>query len=144
MPNLPAVALDLDKSGNTFQGMRVYLGPSLGWVQTRIQPQFTITVTGTYTLTSDVGVVLVNVNAPVTINLPDVTQWLNETAYMPSTAFERAIWVKDIGAHAQANNITIVPFGAQLIDGLSQFTIASNRALIRLYPLADLSGWFVG
>ena len=143
-PILPG-SMDLDQGGNAFQSMRVYLGPSLGWVRTRIKPEFFITAAGVYTLATDVGVVFVNVAASVTINLPDVSGWVQEFAYNPATAFERAIWIKDLGGNATAFPITITPFGAQAIDAVpATIQIATNYQLLRLYPLSDLSGWFVG
>jgi len=144
MPILPFPAQDLDKSGNNFQGMRVYLGPSLGWVQTRIKPEFFVTAGGTYNLTTDCGVVMVNVAASTTFILPDVRFWVSEFAYQPATAFERAIWIKDLGGNATLFPITVNPFPGQLIDLLAGFQIINNHQLLRLYPLADLSGWFVG
>jgi hypothetical protein len=136
---------DLDQSGFAFQGLLVYLGPSLGWVKTRVKPEFFITSANTYTLTSDCGVVLVNVAGNVIINLPDVGAWVRESAYNPSTAFERAIWIKDLGGNAAAFPITVNPFGSQAIDALvTPFSIIQNRQLLRLYPLGDLSGWFSG
>ena len=136
---------DLDQGGSAWQGLMVYLGPSLGWVKTRVKPEFNITTSDTFTLSSDCGVVLVNVAGLVTINLPDVRQWVQEFAYNPSTAFERAIWIKDLGGNALLFNITVNPFGTQAIDALvAPFTIIQNRQLLRLYPLGDLSGWFSG
>jgi len=143
-PILPSPQ-DLDQSGYAFQGLNIYLGPSLGWVRTRVKPEFPITIADIYTLTSDCGVVLVNVTGSVTINLPDVRTWIQEFAYNPSTAFERAIWIKDLGGHAGAFPIVINPFGTQAIDTRATSTsISTNFQLLRLYPLADLSGWFTG
>lgn len=136
---------DLDQGGMAWQKARVYLGPTLGWVETQVRPTRNITTGGTTTLAAGDSVVLVNVALAVTINLPDVAQWLKEVAYQPATAFERAIWVKDIGGHAAVNNITITPFGTQTIDNsLASVVINTNLGFSRLYPLNDLSGWFVG
>ena len=143
MVNVPLLT-DLDKSGKSFQGLKVYLGPSLGWVQTRVKPESFIILPGAYTLDSDAGVVLVNIAAAVTLTLPDVRAWVQEFAYNPATAFERAIWIKDLGGNATLNPIIVSPFSGQFIDLLSSFSINTNWQLVRLYPLSDLSGWFVG
>jgi hypothetical protein len=143
MASLP-LPIDLDRSGNSYQGLRVYLGPSLGWVQTRVKPESFVTAAGTYQLGSDAGVVLCNVAAAIVLNLPDVRAWVQEFAYQPGTSFERAIWIKDLGGFATANPIVINPFPGQFIDLLTSFQIINNYQLLRLYPLADLSGWFVG
>lgn len=84
------------------------------------------------------SVILVNALAPVTITLPDVTSW-------GSGFFDRSIFVKDYGGNAAANNITIVPgVVGQNIDLLTSLVLASNHACARIYPVSDLSGWFVG
>ena len=138
--------MDLDQSGSGYQSVNVYLGPSLGWVKVRVKPQTKILAAGTTTLTADASVILVNINGLVTLNLPDVTKWIQETAYMPATAFERAVWIKDLGGFASpANPITVAPFGTQTIDGLAQsYTIIQTNQLLKLYPLNDLTGWFAG
>ena len=137
--------VDLDQGGNAAQNIKVYLGPSLGWVRQQVRPEQYVTTGGATTLTGGVGVVFVSVASAVTINLPDVKSWVYESAYYQATAFERAIWIKDLGGNAAAFNITVAPFGSQAIDGLAQnFTIIQNRQLLRLYPLFDLTGWFSG
>jgi hypothetical protein len=135
--------VDFDQSGvNTAQDVRAYLGPSLGWVRTRVKPQRFITAPGTYNATTDDGVILVNTTMNVTINLPDVGKWMTETAYQPATAFERTIWVKDFGGHSASSPITVVPFAGQVIDTMQgSYSISTNFALVRLYPLSDRSGW---
>lgn len=137
--------VDLDQSGQGYQQVRVYLGPSLGWVIVRVKPQRSVTAVGTTTLDAGDSLVLVNIAGLVTINLPQVSKWVKEVQYMPSTGFERAVWVKDFGGNAAAFNITIHPFAGDKIDNLAQdFTIVQNRQLLRLYPLNDLTGWISG
>lgn len=136
---------DLDQSGQYFQSTKVYLGPSLGWRMVQVQPTRTITAAGTTTLDAGDSVVFVNVAGAVTVNLPDVRLWMGQNYSRPMTGFERAIWVKDLGGNAAANNITVHPFTGQKIDNLlSDFVIVQNRQLLRLYPLNDLTGWFSG
>lgn len=94
--------------------------------------QQNVTTPGTTTLTSVGVVVLVNVSALVTIILP-----------APGSA-QDTIWIKDFGGNAQSFNITITPSVGKTIDGLISFTIASNHGILRLYALADLTGWYVG
>lgn len=136
---------DLDQSGNGYQRVNVNLGPSLGWTTVFVKPELNVTAAGSTTLSAGDSIVLVNVAGLVTILLPDVSKWVQENFYRPSTGFERAVWIKDVGGHAAAFNITITPFGAQTIDGLAQnFTIVQNRQILRLYPLNDRSGWYSG
>ena len=137
--------VDLDQSGQGFQSVVLDLGPTLGKVQTRVQPQRSITVAGTTTLDPGDSIALINIAGLVTINLPDVSLWVKQPHYAPATGFERALWVKDLGGNAVAFNITVHPFGVQTIDNLAiDYTIVQARQLLRLYPLNDLSGWFSG
>jgi hypothetical protein len=135
--------VDLDQSGFIFQRQRTYLGPTLGWSMLRIKPERYITAGGSYTISPDDGVVLVNVPAAVTLNLPDVNQWMNEPFSQPVTAFERTIWVKDIGPYAGSFHITVNAFSGQKIDTANSAVINTFYGVLRLYPLVDLSGWFV-
>lgn len=145
MPATLNANADLDQSGNSFQTVQVYMGPSLGWMTVQVKPSQSVIAAGAVTLASGASLVFVNVAGLVTINLPDVKKWLQEAAYLPAVGFERAIWIKDLGGNANANNITVTPFGTQTIDLLNQnFTIIQNHQLLRLYPLNDLSGWFSG
>ena len=136
--------VDLSQSGNNAQVSRVYLGPSLGWVEVQVKPQTAVT-TATYTVAAGDSILLVNRAGTVTISLPSVATWVKESAYQPATGFERALWIKDYGGNAASFNITVTPNGSDTIDGLAQsFTIVQNRQLLRLYPLNSLLGWYSG
>ena len=135
---------DLDQSGTSFQRVKVWQGPSLGWTEVFIKPSQRITTGGVTTLTGGSSVVLVDVAATVTLNLPDVTRWISQPAGQPSTSLERILVVKDFGGHAASFNITIDGFGTQTIDGSLTATISTNFGYLRLYPLNSGAGWFVG
>ena len=136
---------DLDKGGAYSQKLRAYFGPTLGWQDEYILPQVTILAGGTINLPAGVALLLIDVAALVTINLPSAIEVLQQTSYQPANGIERSIWIKDFGAHAAAFNITINPFGAEKFDKtLTQLIIGQNRQLVRLYPLGDGTGWFVG
>lgn len=135
---------DLDKSGYGFQRVRTYLGPSLGWVDEIVQPATSITVGGTHTVQPGESLLLVDVAATVTIQLPDVVKWMQQTGGQPATGFDRSITVKDIGGNANNFNIIVAPFGQQTIDNIQQSTVISiAREIIRFVPLNDMTGWVV-
>jgi hypothetical protein len=138
--------MDLDQSGFPFQKVNTWLGPTLGWSQTRVKPERIITVGGTYNIIPDDGVVLVNVAATVTLFLPDVRLWLNQPASQPAPSFERSIWIKDLGGNAASFAITVMPYvgGGQRIDQQISAALTTNFQMLRLYPISDFSGWFVG
>lgn len=137
-------AADLDQSGQGYQIVRVYRGPSLGWAELRVKPQ-TLVTTASYQVIGGDSLLLVNRAGLVTVLLPSVALWVKEPSYNPNTGFENALWVKDFGGNAAAFNITVTPFGADKIDNLSiSFTLVQNRQLLRLYPLNSLDGWISG
>lgn len=136
--------MDLDQGGRGFQKVRAYLGPSLGWTEEQLLPETDITATGTYTVKAGDGFLLVDVAGAVNVQLPDVREWVKQTANQPATGFGRAITVKDLGGNASNFPITVIPFGTQEIDALAQsVSLTVSRATMTFVPLIDLSGWCV-
>jgi hypothetical protein len=135
--------VDLDQSGNPEQVVRVNLGPTLGWVNVRVNPAQSINISGIYNVAPGTGVVMVDSIGPVTVNLPDVTKWVQESAYMPATGFERAILIKDLGGNAATANITVKSAAGQFIDKtIASFIMATANEVLCLLPLRDMSGWY--
>jgi hypothetical protein len=162
----------LDK-GLPYQSAKVWLGPTLGWVQEQVRPEVTYT-TSPITLGPKDSIALINVAGPATVNLPDVIAWMKEPAYNPYASFERSLWIKDMSGAASSNPITIAPVGPhtasmivygnpttlmiryapgprttsaisqQTIDGQTSTVLAQNFGIVRLYPRNDLVGWYIG
>jgi len=140
-----ALPADLDKGGAYSQKLRVWCGPTLGWQDEFVLPTVTITSGGVTNLPAGVSLLLIDVAATVTINLPSAIVVLQQTSFQPANGIERSIWIKDFGGNAAAFNITVNPFGTEKFDKtLASLTIGQNRQLVRLYPLGDGTGWFVG
>jgi hypothetical protein len=60
---------------------------------------------------------------------------------LPAAASKNGpVLIADFKRDAGTNNITITPNGAELIQGLSSYTIAANGASLLLWPLAGV-GW---
>jgi hypothetical protein len=136
--------IDTDKSGHGFQKQKVWLGPSLGWAEEYVQPSTLITTGPTYAVQPGDGMLLIDVPAGITINLPDVKAWFQQVANQPATGWNRQICVKDFGGNAEIGNIVIQPFGSQRIDehiGTTAITI--NNSVLLLVPNIDLSGWVI-
>ena len=56
---------------------------------------------------------------------------------MPAAARNNLpVTIKDVTGHATANTISVTPFGAELIDGLSPYPIASDFGGYNFKPLA--------
>lgn len=135
---------DLDQSGHGYQRVRTYLGPSLGWKEEFVLPATDILTGGTYVVQPGDTLLLVEVAAVVTIQLPDVRTWVQQNANQPATGFERTLTIKDLGGNAANFNIIIAPFGQQAIDNLQQaLVLATARANVKLIPLIDMSGWII-
>ena len=75
--------------------------------------------------------------------LPDVVEWVRATFQQNKSPWERSLMVKDFAYRATANPITIQPFGAQTIDGLATATINNDGDCVELFPLEDLTGWWL-
>ena len=137
----------LDYGGSNCQYAKVYLGPTIGWVWLPVTPELEITSAAALNLNTPTYyfVTRVILKAAVTaIALPAVASWVSAAFQRNLSGFDRSIWIKDLLGNFQANNCTITPNGTDLIDGQASYQVVSNHALIRLYPLTDLSGWYVG
>lgn len=92
---------------------------------------------GTTTLTAGTTLVAVNIAAAVTIQLPSAIS----APGIPTGFLGLPITVVDIGGHAEAFNITILPFGTETIMGLASLTIAVNYGGYTLIPNTTAGGW---
>ena len=60
-------------------------------------------------------------------------------------SFDRNIWIKDYAYSASAlTPIVIAASGSDTIDGQATFQIVEAGAMIELYPLTSLVGWYAG
>jgi hypothetical protein len=130
--------------GVEWQSMNVNLGPSLGWQQTFIAPSKIYLVPPNIILTSKDSMVLVNTQSPASVSLPDVVAWVRGVAAQQCPPFARLITIKDLTGAAALNNITVVAFQGQTIDGSASVKITTNFGILYLYPRPDLVGWFIG
>lgn len=135
----------LDQGGSNCQWTRVYLGPTLGWAMLPIVPEIIVTSTATFTVPAYASRILLNA-ACKSILLPSVSQWMEATLPLANiSGFDRSLWIKDLVYDASgAAPIVITPNGSDLIDGTGSFSIVEAGELIRLYPLTNLTGWYVG
>ena len=139
--------LQTDQGGSNCQWTKVYLGPTLGWAMLPIVPELEITSAAALTIPAYASRVLLKA-AVKAIQLPKVSQWMLATLPLANTSsFDRSLWIKDyVGDASSGAPIVITPDATlpDTIDGLSSFSIITQQDLIRLYPLTDLTGWYVG
>src|SRR5947209_6375152 len=129
-----ASQLDLDQGGTTRHWIRKYLGPSVGWVYVPDKAILSVVTTGTTTLLPGTSLVLVDVAAVVTIQLPSSIASLAGAQTIPYGYAMVPITIIDLGGHARNFNITILPFGTETIDGLASITITANYGAFTLNP----------
>ena len=134
--------LDLDQGGTYRQYVRRFLGPSVGWVWTPEDNVVPVIAAGTITLLQGTTLVQVNVNGAVTIKLPSAKSSVTAPAgALPGTFLALPITVVDIGGFAAVQNITILPFDSETIDGLSSIKIMSAYGAFTLSPRITTGGW---
>jgi|SRR5215472_10172046 len=89
----------------------------------------TVSVGGTFTLSAaNYGDVLVTTAAAVTVQLPPASQRFGAPASI-------------IAIQNTTPNITVLPFGAETIIGLSSMTITNAYGALTLWPLSG-GGWY--
>lgn len=134
---------DLDQGGTFRQMQRVYAGPSVGWQyipQTTVLP---ITTAGTTTVARGMNLITVDVAGLVTVQLPSSLRSPAGPQAIPGQDLIYPTVVVDAGGNANDSTaiITILPFGAETIDGLAQITIEAPYGAYVLQPKIDTGGW---
>lgn len=134
--------LDLDQGGTFRQQQRVYMGPSVGWVQAPQQSVLPITAAGTFSVLRGMNLVTINVNGNVTINLPSSKASTKGPQAIPGQWVLVNVVIVDIGGHAGgANTYLINANGAELIDGFASITLSAPYGTYVLKPILETGGW---
>lgn len=136
--------LDLDQGGTFRQWVKMYMGPSVGWVSTPIDAVLDITAGGTYTILRGTSLILINVDANVTLNLPSSKASVQGPQTIPGQWVINPVTIVDIGGFAATRTYLINPSGAELISGLASVDLASPRGTIILIPILTTGGWNLG
>ena len=114
-----ASQLDLDQGGTNRQTHKVYLGPSVGWVEASWEWVQNIVAAGTTSMGLGTNLVLVNVNGLVSVQLPSFKATSAGAQAIPRQFLILPVTISDVGGFATpVNPITILPFGSELISGL--------------------------
>jgi len=124
---------DLDQGGTFRQGIKLYLGPSVGWVQAFNNAILPVITGGTTTVAIGTTLVMVDSASPVTIQLPPAEASAAGAQALPGTFLGRPISVVDAGGQAGTGTITILPYGSETIDGATTLAISSQWGTARLY-----------
>lgn len=133
---------DLDQGGTFRQFARRWLGPSVGWIDTPEVNVLPIVAAGTTNVAVGTTLVTVNVAGAVTLQLPSAKASVTATAgAQPGLSLGLPLTVVDIGGHADAFNITILPFGTEKIMGLNSLSISTQYGAFVLIPNLSAGGW---
>lgn len=115
---------------------KVDYGPTFGAVYRPLNTKRIITVAGSVAILPFDVIVIIQQTIPGTFNLilPDCRLWMTQ----PYGGFDLTLKNRNFGF-----DMTVVPFGSQKIDGLSQLISGSGQGegAVVLSPLNDMSGW---
>lgn len=134
---------DLDQGGTFRQWVKTYMGPSVGWVPVPVDAVLPVTTGGAKTIERGTSLILLNVNASVTINLPSAKAAPQGPQAIPGQWVINPVTVVDIGGFANPGVVDylIVPAAGETISGLASVQLASPRGTIILNPILDTGGW---
>ncbi len=134
---------DLDQGGTFRQWTKMYMGPSVGWVPVPVDAVLEITAGGTYTLARGTSLILLNVNASVTLNLPSSKASPQGPQAIPGQWVVNPVTIVDRGGFANPGTIDYLvnPAGSELISGLAQVALASPYGSLILNPILSSGGW---
>jgi hypothetical protein len=135
--------------GTNTQFQSVWLGPSLGRQLLPVAPELYISTPGALIVPPFASRLLLTAAGVGPISLPSVAEWmtaqLGGSTIANQACFDRSLWIKDYAYSASAASpIVIEASGSDTIDQQSTFSIVEAGAMIELYPLTDLSGYYVG
>lgn len=115
---------------------KVDYGPTFGNVYRPINPKRIVTTVGQVVIQPFDVIVIIQQTIPGIFNLilPDLRLWM----LYPYGGFDLILKNRNFGF-----DMTVVPFGAQTIDGLVNLTVGGGQGegAVVLSPLNDLSGW---
>lgn len=133
--------IDLDQGGTFRQWVRMYMGPSVGFVPVPIDAVLQITAAGIYAIARGTSLIMLSPNGNVTLNLPSSKASPAGAGALPGQWVINPVTVVDIGGFAGSVTYNIVPFGSETISGLPAVQLASARGSIILNPILDTGGW---
>jgi len=121
----------------------MYMGPSVGWVSVPVDAVLEITAGGAVSIARGTSLVLLNVNASVTLNLPSSKASPQGPQAIPGQWIVNPVTIVDKGGFANPGTVDylINPSGSEKISGLAQVALASPYGSLILNPILATGGW---
>lgn len=137
---------DLDQGGTHRQYQRIWLGPSVGWINYPVVSPLLINAAGTYLISPGTNLIRVNVAAGVVnIDLPSSKSSAASPQAIPGLSVYNPTIITDLSGDAGAETtVNVFPLAPELIANLSEIQLASAYGTLLLEPLIDIGGWNLG
>ena len=132
---------DLDQGGTFRQWTKMFMGPSVGWVPVPVDAVLNITAAGIYNIARGTSLIMINVDANVTLNLPSSKAAPQGPQAIPGQWVINPVTIVDVGGFADTRTYSIVPNGSETISGLASVQLAAERGSLILNPLLSTGGW---
>lgn len=130
---------DLDQGGTFREWVRIYMGPSVGWIMAPARNVLDITAAGAYTIIQGCTLVIINTIGAVTLTMPSAINPTVSAGVLPGPYVKNIITIVDI---AGTPNVTIDPAsGAESIMGLGSIHLGVAYGSFSLRPDNVLKGW---
>lgn len=138
--------LDLDQGGTFRQWQKVWMGPSVGWLNMPFQSILTISAAGTYNLLRWTNLIKIKaITGTINLNLPSSLAANQGPQALPGTWVYNPVIICDLGGQAGgAATVNINPNGSEQISGLNQVQLATPYGTVLLEPILDTGGWTLG
>lgn len=138
--------IDLDQGGTNRQYQRIYLGPSVGWINYPVINPLIINAIGTYSVSPGTNLIQVNVaSGVVNINLPSSKSSPASPQAIPGLSVYNATIIVDLSGEAgSATTINAISLSPELISGLTEIQLAAPFGTLLLEPILSTGGWNLG
>lgn len=131
---------DLDQGGTYRLYQKIWLGPSLGYLDYPIDNVLQIITAGTTTAVTGTTLITINVLGLVTVQLWDPTAPAGPGA-LPGRNVAPPLTIVDVGGACGSFNCTILPAAGKTILGLASVTITNNYGGYVLLPNLSTGNW---
>lgn len=132
---------DLDQGGTFRQWVKMFMGPSVGWISVPVDAVLDIIAGGSYTIARGTSLILLNVNADVNILLPSSKASVAGPQAIPGQWVINPVTIVDIGGFAGTRTYNVIPTFGETISSLSTVQLASPFGTLILNPLLTTGGW---